>query len=235
MISAPEKQKHADAASSPGIHQDVIDRAEEIKRLVTDEFKPFSGKTSHFFEKLGNTIKDKMTIFASGLAVLIPATASMLHGTIQTAENVMYNKIPNITMNNGLGDSFLNYDQTAGLVGASAALMVAHFALPPIAKAISKVANHFELKRYFAENDAATNKFVGLMEKLGDGRSKEELHLIASHSKAGIMESIKNSRLAENPSVRDKIKDVLEDKVFEAYRTSVAKIHKKPDDSSLSR
>ena len=47
--------------------QDIIDRAEEIKKLVTEEFKPFSGKTSLFFEKLGNTIQNKMAIFASGL------------------------------------------------------------------------------------------------------------------------------------------------------------------------
>jgi hypothetical protein len=215
--------------------QDIINRAEEIKKLVTDEFKPFSGKTSLFFEKLGNTIKDKMAIFASGLAVLVPTTASMLYGTAQTAENLMYNKIPNITMNNGLGDSIFNYDQTVGLVSAAGALMVAHFALPPIAKAISKIATHFELKQYFAENEAATNKFVGLMEKLGDGRSKEDLHLIAKHSKAGIMEGIQNSRLAENPSVREKINIILEEKVFEAYRTSVDKIYKKPEETSLSR
>lgn len=234
MVSSLEKfkdKKYAEVVTNPSIHQDIIQRSEEIKKLVSDDFKPFSSKTGDFFEKLGNTIKDKMSLFIAGTAVLIPVSASTLYGSVNTAENIMYGKVANITMNNGLGETLFNYDQTMGLAGAAVALVVSHFALPPIAKAISKMANNFELKKYFAENDTAINKFVGAMEKLGDGRSKEHLEVIAINSRDNIIDSLKDSRLAENPSVREKIREVLEDKVETAFNTSVKRL----DETSLSR
>ncbi|MNR33545.1 hypothetical protein D3C85_1512270 [compost metagenome] len=129
----------------------------------------------------------------------------------------------------------MSFDQTMGLVTGSAALMVAHFALPPIAKAISKIATHFELKKYFAENDSVVSKFSDAMSKLGDGRGQDHLKQIASEGRARILDSLKTSQLSENPSVRDKIRDIFEEKVHNVYHSSLSNLNKKNNDTLLSR
>ncbi len=205
------------------IQQDVINRSAEIKKLVADDFKPFSGKVGSFFEKLGNTIQNKCPLFAASVAIVTSTVAFNVYQNIQE-------------INNGVsGMGAMSFDQTMGLVTGSAALMVAHFALPPIAKAISKIATHFELKKYFAENDSVVSKFSDAMSKLGDGRGQDHLKQIASEGRAKILDSLKTSQLSENPSVRDKIRDIFEEKVHNVYHSSLSNLNKKNNDTLLSR
>lgn len=209
--------------SNESIHQDIISRSAEIKKLVADDFKPFSGKVSSFFENLGNTIQNKYPLFAASLATVTSTVSFNVYQNIQE-------------INHGVsGMGAMSFDQTLGLVTGSAALMVAHFALPPIAKAISKIASHFELKKYFSENDSLVSKFSDAMSKLGDGRGHEHLKQIASEGRSQILDSLRKSEFSENPSVRDKIRDVLEEKVHNAYHSSLNNINRKNDNTSLSR
>jgi len=197
------KPKYLPFMEDPEKLEQILKDASEIEKVVSAEFKPFSGRVSQFLQKLTKEGPSKVLVASSGFGSLIN-TGVTVFGNIA---------------GKGGGHGILSPEQTGWGVALSAGLMVTAFALPPLAKALSKVVERFELKSYLENNKTISAKMAEAAAMLDPKMPQEVREMTLWSGRAQILRTLHHTDLGTNPTVNNLIVEDLEKQVHDGYHS----------------
>jgi hypothetical protein len=184
--------------------EEIIKSAGEIQKVVETEFKPFSSKVSEFFSNLSQNTNVSRGIGAVGAVGSLLATGLNVYGGIAAARGGQ----ALLSINGG--------ELEKGVMGC-AALLVTAYALPPLAKGISKVVERFGLHSYLKNNKNIEDKMLQAVEKLDPQLSPQELEMTIWSARSQILHKLHVTEIAKSPAVKAAIVEDLETQIQNGY------------------
>jgi len=192
-----------------------------VENTVSNGLRPINNKLSNFFKKLGSELVRNST-FTAGVVGTMMTTGLAVFGNIEA-------------MKTG-SEQILNTQQTITGIAVSGGLMVAAFALPPIAKAISKLAERSEIAKYLDSGNQIANKAVAYMESknllsskisevsaraIENGVGEDVVKFAVSFAKDNILQSLIKTPLGDNEKVKAVVLEKISERIDQGYRAAI--------------